>query len=155
MTKCYEELSEVVGSVPPHNILAICGDFNAKLGSENVQYSFHKSTNRNGEHLFDFIQSFNLIAANCHFQKPKRKLWTLKYPNKAKAQLDYILIRRKWINSVRDCQPFSTTFNSICSDYRPISLTIKLSLRTQKPNQGPSKSINFKSLSSSSDLRHQ
>ena len=155
VTKFYEELSEVVGNVPPHNILAICGDFNAKLGSDNVKHSFHQKTNRNGEHLHDFMESFNLIATNCHLQKPKRKLWTFKYPNKTKAQLDYILVRKKWVNSVRNCEPFSTTFNSICSDHRPLSMTIKLSLRAQKPNTGSSRSINFKSLSSSLDPRQK
>ena len=133
----------------------ICGDFNAKLGNDNAQFSFHKETNRNGEHLFEFMQSLNLIAANCHFQKPSRKLWTFKYPNKTKAQLDYILVRRKWINSVKDCEPYSSTFNSICSDHRPLSMCIKLSLRAgQKVKTGPSRSINFKSLSSL-DLKHQ
>ena len=86
---------DVIGNVPPHNVLMLCGDFNAKLGRDSVRYSLHEATNRNGEHLYDLMHSFNLIAANCHFQKPQRKLWTFTYPNGSKAQLDYILVRSK------------------------------------------------------------
>ena len=128
---------------------------NAKLGKDNVLHSFHETTNRNGEHLFDFLQSNNLIAANCHFQKPLRKLWTFKYPNKTRSQLDYILVRRKWIYSVKNCEAFSSTFNSVCSDHRPLTITVKLSLRAQRIQSAPSRAINFKSLTSSQDLKHK
>ena len=101
------------------------------------------------------MESFNLIAANCHFQKPKRKQWTFAYPNSTRAQLDYILIRRKWVNSVRNCEPFSSTFSSVYSVHRPLSLSIKLSLRTMKIEKDSARSINLKSLTSYEELRSQ
>ena len=150
----YNDLAEVTSNVPAHNVLLICGDLNAKLGRDHVRYSFHQSTNRNGEHLLDFLQSFNLVASNCHFQKPARKIWTFTYPNKTREQLDYILVRRKWLNSVKDCEPFSSTFSSLCSDHRPLSMRIRLSLRAQKVTSDPSRSVNFRSLTLSKDLRN-
>ena len=107
VTSFYNDLADVISNVPPHNVLLICGDFNAKLCRDNVRYSFHETTNRNGDHLQELMETFNLIAANCHFQKPARKQWTFTYPNGTRAQLDYILVRRKWINSVRNCEPYS------------------------------------------------
>ena len=51
--------------------------------------------NRNVELLVDFMEEFNLFPANTKFMISKNKLRTFEYPNGAKAQLDYVLIRRK------------------------------------------------------------
>mgnify|MGYP001424411811 CR=1 FL=1 len=74
-------MSEVMQYVPAHNVVFVCGDFNAQLGTDNVPESYNAHTNRNGEHLVDFLESFDLVAANTRFQKPDRKLWTCQYPN--------------------------------------------------------------------------
>ena len=63
----YNDLSELVDSIPAHNVLFICVDFNAQLGKDDVLHSFHENTNRNGEHLLNFIESFDLIPANTYF----------------------------------------------------------------------------------------
>ena len=36
------------------------------------------------------------------------KLWTYTYTNNAKAQIDYILINKKWINSALNCEAYSS-----------------------------------------------
>ena len=48
-----------------------------------------------------------------------------------KTQLDYIMIRRKWKNSVKNCEAYSS-FSSVGSDHRIVTATIKLSLRVSK-----------------------
>ena len=150
----YSDLSEVISEIPPHNQVYICGDFNAKLGSDNVRNCFHEETNRNGEYLFNMLETFDLVAANTIFEKPSRKMWTFKYPNGCKAQLDYILVRKKWARSVKNCEPFSTTCVPINSDHRCLTAVVKLSLRAPK-KETSSRAINFKSLASSKELKEE
>ena len=100
------------------------------------------------------MESFGLIATNTHFQKQAGKLWTCQYPNGSRAQLDYIIVRRKWVNSVTDAQSYKTTFDTITSDHKAITATIKLSLRAPKKKQSDFRAINFRSLTSSKELQN-
>ena len=127
----YEDLKKVVEDVPAHNLLTICGDFNAKIGHDEAPFTYHQLTNRNGEKLLEFTQEFNLINTNTRFMNKPSKLWTFTYPSGVHAQLDYILIRKKWINSVKNSRVYST-FNSVLSDHRIVSAKIQLSLRCPK-----------------------
>ena len=49
-----------------------------------------------------------LIALNTRFRKSKKKLQTFIYPNEEKAQLEYILGRKKWRNSFKNCQSYNS-----------------------------------------------
>ena len=52
----YEELSSLVRSIPKHDLLVIGGDMNAQIGkNRNNKYSLHNTSNRNGQHLIDFM----------------------------------------------------------------------------------------------------
>ena len=52
----YNKLSFLVYSIPKYNVLISSGDMNAQIGKNiNNKFSLHNSTNRNGEHLTDFI----------------------------------------------------------------------------------------------------
>ena len=87
--------------------------------------------------------------------KSKNKLWTFEYPNGAKAQLDYVFIRRKWQNSLKECCPYSS-FSSVGSDHRIVTADVKLSLRVSKKSPpNPMKSIDWKKVSSDKDLSSQ
>ena len=48
-------------------------------------------------------------------------------------QLDYILVRQKWRNSILNAEPYST-FSSVGSDHRVVSMRVRLSLRVPKPS---------------------
>ena len=91
----YSTLRATIYQVPLHNFLAIAGDLNAKLDPDEVNFTFHSSTNRNGEILRDFMDEFNLFSANNSFMKPKGQLWTFEYPSGERAQLEYVLFRKK------------------------------------------------------------
>ena len=72
---------------------------NAQIGKdENNKYCLHNLSNRNGEHLTKFSLENRIICLNTKFQKRKGKIWTYTHANNAKAQIDYILINKKWIN---------------------------------------------------------
>ena len=115
-------------------MLLIGGDFNAHA---SLGFSYHDKTNRNGQYLKDFADEFNLGIGNTTFQKPKRKLWTWRSPKGDLSQIDYCLYRKRWRNSVSDCQAFSSS-SPIGSDHRRVTSTIKLSLRAPK-TRGPDK----------------
>ena len=55
-------------SVPRHNVLVVMGDFNARVGSTDGRFAFHKETNRNGEKLVELTQEFGLEICNTKSQ---------------------------------------------------------------------------------------
>lgn len=132
--KFYEDLATAVRDVPAHNFLAILGDFNARLGPEDAPYTYHDSTNRNGTYLMALLMEHELLAVNTMFQKITGKRWT--FQDRATGmlrQLDYILVRQKWRNSILNAEPYST-FSSVGSDHRMVSMRVRLSLRVPKPS---------------------
>ena len=83
----YDELSSLVRSIPKHNMLVIGGDMNAQIGKNgNNKYSLHNTSNRNGQHLTDFMIENRLACLNTNYQKREGKLWTYTYANNTKAQ---------------------------------------------------------------------
>ena len=69
-----------------------------------------------------------LACLNTNYQKREGKLWTYTYANNAKAQIDYVLINKKWKNSALDCEAYSS-FEGVSTDYRIVTAKIRLSLR--------------------------
>ena len=99
------------------------------------KFSLHYSSNRNGGLLADFTLENRLSCLNTKFQKRKGKLWTKIYANDIKAQMDYILINKKWNNCALNCEAYSS-FESVISDHRSVTAKIRLSLRRNaaRPN---------------------
>ena len=73
----------------------------------------------------------NLLASNTCFEKRRNSLWTWRSPTNQLSQIDYILCRKRWRNSLHDCQAHSTS-NPVGSDHRIVVGKCKLSLRTAK-----------------------
>ena len=125
----YDELSSLVRSIPKHNMLVIGGDMNAQIGKNgNNKYSLHNTSNRNGQHLTDFMIENRLVCLNTNYQKREGKLWTYTYANNTKAQIDYVLINKKWKNSAMNCEAYSS-FEGVSTDHRIVTAKIRLSLR--------------------------
>ena len=124
----YDSLNSSVKSIPDHAMLMLGGDFNAHVGG---RFSYHSLSNINGDYLLDFIHLNNLIIGNTSFQKPMRKLWTWRSPKGDLAQIDFCIYRKRWRNSIKDCQAFNSS-NPVGSDHRIVSTNIRLSLRVTK-----------------------
>ena len=125
----YDELSSLVHSIPKHNILIIGGDMNAQIGKNvNHKFSLHNPSNRNGQHLTDFMLENRLTCLNTNFQKREGKLWTYTYANNTIAQIDYIFIDKKWNNSTLNCEVYSS-FKGMSSNHWIVTAKIRLSLR--------------------------
>ena len=61
--------------------------------------------NHRGQMFIDFCERNGLIVTNTWFTKPKRRLYTLKAPGDwSRHQLDYILVKHRFRNSVKDVQ---------------------------------------------------
>lgn len=141
--------------VPAHNVLTVAGDFNAHVGPDDSAFTYNHATNRNGEMLVEYAEESHLMFANNNFMKPAAKLWTFQHPFGSRSQIDYILIRKKWRNSIRNCQAYSS-FSSIGSDHRIVSCTTCLSLRSSKrPDTNPMKTIDWELVFSISTIRQQ
>ena len=151
----YEALSDAIEDIPAHNVLFVLGDFNAKIGPLSSLFTYNGSTNRNGTHLLDLLESHQLQATNLTLQKARRRLWTFKYPNGTKAQLDYFLVRKKWSKTVLDVNAVNTTYRTIQSDHRPIVATIQLKLRSSRQPKSKTPRPNFKLLKDDAELQTQ
>ena len=95
--------------------------------------TYQRSTS-NGESLATLLMKHELLAANTLFRKRMGKRWT--FQDRATGlvrQLDYILVRRRWRNSILNAEPYST-FDSVGSDDRVVSMKVRLSLRVPKPS---------------------
>ena len=117
-------------------MLAVCGDFNAKVSGDS-RFSYHSETNDNGERLLDLIDEHQLVITNTRFQKADNKLWTYEDPKKSKHQIDFILWRKKWANSVKNCQAYNA-MQTVGSDHRIVTCFVQVSYRvTKTPASGP------------------
>ena len=82
--------NSVVGDEPYRNIVGPHG-----LGRKN-----HR-----GQMLINFCVRNGLIVTNTWFRKPKRRLFTWKaLGDRSREQLDYILVKHRFRNSVKDVQ---------------------------------------------------
>ena len=128
----YEELSSLVRNIPKHNLLVIGGDMNAQIWKNgNNKYGLHNTSNRNGQHLTDFMIENRLTCLNTNYQKRKGKLWTYTYANNSKTQIDYVFINKKWKNSAINCEA-NSSFEGVSSDHRIVMVKLRLSLRKKR-----------------------
>ncbi|XP_035664112.1 uncharacterized protein LOC118407702 [Branchiostoma floridae] len=127
----YSQLRQTVEGVAPHDFLAVLTDSNARLGPEDAQFTYNSSTNNNGQRLLEILEDYQLLATNTLFEKRKGKLWTWRSPQDTYHQLDYIIVRAKWRNSVTNCEAYSS-FSSLYSDHRAVTANISLRLRKSK-----------------------
>ena len=120
----YDELSSLVRSILKHNLLVIGGDVNTQIGkNENNKYSLHNTSNRNGQHLTDFMIENRLTCRSTNYQKREGKLWTYINANNTKAQVDYVFINKKWKNNAMNCEAYSS-FEGVSSDHRIVTAKI-------------------------------
>ena len=87
--------------------------------------------NYGGQHLTDFMIENRLACLNTNYQKREGKLWTYTYANNTKAQIDYVLINKKWKNSALNCEAYSS-FEGVSTDHRIVTAKIRLSLRKKR-----------------------
>ena len=76
----YEDLQDLLELTPKKNVLFIIGDWNAKVGSQDIPGITGKFglgiQNEAGQRLIEFCQENTLLIANTLFQQHNRRLYT-------------------------------------------------------------------------------
>ena len=76
----YEDLQDLLELTPKKDVLFIIGDWNAKVGSQEIPGVTGKFglglQNEAGKRLTEFCQEITLVIANTLFQQHKRRLYT-------------------------------------------------------------------------------
>ena len=102
----YEELEQVFDNFPMYHIKIILGDFNAKVGRENISKptirneSLHQDNNDNGVRIVNFATSKNLVLKNTTFPHRDNRNYNWTSPDgKTQNYIYHILIASRWHSS--------------------------------------------------------
>ena len=100
-----EDLQDLLELTPKKDVLFIIGDWNAKVGSQELPGVTGKFglgvRNEAGQRLTEFCQESALVIANTLFQQHKRRLYTWTSPDgQYRNQIDYILCSQRWRDSI-------------------------------------------------------
>ena len=102
-------LQDLLGLIPPKDILFIIGDWNAKVGSQETsgvtgKFSLGVQT-ETGQRLMEFCKQNTLVIANTLFHQNKRRLYTRTSPDgRHRNQIDYILCSQRWRSSIQSAK---------------------------------------------------
>jgi endonuclease/exonuclease/phosphatase family metal-dependent hydrolase len=109
----YEEPGRVFGQFPRYDTKIILGDFNAKVGRENIfkptigNKSLHEISNDNGVTAVNVATSKNLVAKSTMYPHRKIHKYTWTCPEgDTHNQIDHVLIDRRRHSSIVDVQSF-------------------------------------------------
>lgn len=137
----YENLQAVVNQVPKRDILIVAGDWNAKTGpsdnsTRHILGRFGLGERcENGSRLINFAAYNRMCVSNTRFQHPKKHLLTW-YSNDGKTanQIDYILVRSRWMSSVIDSRSYrgAEAGNNGGSDHTLVRAKLKLRLKARQ-----------------------
>ena len=105
----YEDLQDFLELTPEKDVLLIIGDWNAKVGSQEIPGITSKFglgvQNGAGQRLIVFCQLNTLVIANTLFQQYKRRLYTWTSPDgQHRSQIDYILCSQRWRSSIQSAE---------------------------------------------------
>ncbi len=131
----YNQLDSLLKKIGKQVTLFIAGDFNSKIGHEWMNTKCigrycRGLRNSNGQQLFEFCESFQLIAKNTCFahRACHRTTWTGQRLDATKGekvpiynQIDYILTPRRQFNLVTNARSYSGTITE--SDHRLLVTT--------------------------------
>jgi len=136
-----EEILEEDGKGDTNSI--ILGKWNSVVAEESYRSIVGSQglgrRNHRGQMRIEFCERNRLIVTNTWFKKPKRRLCTWKAPGDcSRHHLDYILVKHRFRNSVKDGQTLSGA--DIDSDYNllvaKVRTRLKKIIRFQKSRPG-------------------
>jgi hypothetical protein len=109
MDRFSEELEHVFDKFPKDYKKFLLGDFNAKVGREDIfkptigNESLHEISNNNGIRVVNFATSKNLTVKSTMF--PHRDIHNVTWTSpdrRTHNHIDHILIDRRWHSSILD-----------------------------------------------------
>jgi len=109
----YEELEQVFKHFPKYHTKIILGDFNVKLGGEDIlkptigNESLHQDCNDNGVRIVNFAISKNLVVKSTMFLHRNIHKYTCTSPDvNTQNQVVHMLIDKRWHSSTLDARSF-------------------------------------------------
>ena len=104
-----KNLQDLLELSPKKDVLFIIGDWNAKVGSQEIPGVMGKFglglQNEAGQRLTEFCQENTLVIANTCFQQHKRRLYTWTSPDgQHRNQIDSILCSQRWRSSIQSAK---------------------------------------------------
>ena len=105
----YEDLQDLLELTHKNDILFIIGDWNAKVGSQEIPAVTDKFglgvQNEAGQRLIEFCQESSLVIANTLFQQLKRRLYSRTSSDGLyRNQIDYILCSQRWRSCIQSAK---------------------------------------------------
>ena len=105
----YEDWQDLLELTPKKDVLFIIGDWNAKVGSQEIPGVTGKFglgvQNEAGQRLIALCQENTLDIANTLFQQHKRRFYTWPPPDgQYRNQIDYILCSQRWRSSIQSAK---------------------------------------------------
>jgi len=145
----YDVLERIIQEVPGRDSLVVFGDFNARVGRNNKSWEgvlgmhgLNEEMTDNGRRLLELCSSHSLCVASTFFRHKRVHKYT-HYSRNAqhtKSQIDHILVRKRWITSVRDTRVYRGA--DFCgTDHRLLIARTMAKLKTKKPT--PNHKINL------------
>jgi len=136
-----DNLEHTLNKIPRSRIRIVLGDFNAKLGKENIFrstvgiHSLHDVTSENGLGLIDFANGGGLIVKSTVFPHKDIYKGTWKAPNcRYVSQIDHVLINTRFKNCVHDVK---TVRGADCdSDHYLVKGKLKVRLKNLISRKG-------------------
>lgn len=133
----YGQLEHTIEDLPKKDVKIVMGDWNAKVGTENVGWEQvmgrhgYGERNERGERLLEFASTNDLWITNTRFQQKDSRKWTWMAPDgKHTNMIDLVLVDRRWKTAVQVCRTFQGA--DISSDHSLVMCKLKLRLkRTQ------------------------
>ena len=137
----YESLADRMERMPNNAMVFVCGDFNAKLGqvddAERVALGPYTCGNRcdNGDRLVEFALTHRLFVTNTGFKRLPHELVTWKADsNRARNQIDYILVQKWWRSSVRNVRT-RWKHLELSSDHAMLVARVRLKLKVDRTSK--------------------
>ena len=139
--KFYEELHAVIATVPKADKLIILGDFNARMGSDNISWNGTIGKygvgriNSNGLLLLQTCAEHELLVTNTIFRLPTRNRTSWMHPRSKHWHLiDYVIVRKRYRQDVR-------VTKSMCgaecwTDHRLIVSKLNMHIKPARRPQG-------------------
>jgi hypothetical protein len=131
----YEKLEELLREQKGSDYVVIMGDWNAMVGEGREELVVGKFglgvRNERGEQMVDFCKRNKLVVTNTWFDNQKRRRYTWKKPGDVnRYQIDYILVRQRYRNSVKSAQSYPGA--DADTDHNLVAMRVKLKLKKLK-----------------------
>ncbi len=144
----YDRLEEILNKQKGTNHVVLMGDWNAvigegKDGSWVGNYGLGKRNER-GRRLVEFCRRQNLVVTNTWFKQEKRRRYTWKAPNEERYQLDYIMVRERFRNCVKNSHAYPGA--DADTDHNLVMIKCRIQLKFIKKKKSKSRRWNLEKL---------